>query len=207
MVCSCAMSSNCVWLQIIICSYVKESTLFFLRSLLRENGWSLRFLRISLKNKLSDRMIKQLLNSVIAKYRDLSVSRRSIIYLSRSACQLQITFFVQPRPIIVNYSFREQLQRSQCTIKVVPTRCSFRQIFFFKSNKITSITNETSTERPMFSLGNNPHFATPSLFCARNDIWETSAEIPYRWRVTTQIWAVLLIGWKSIQSELQLGSG
>ena len=32
-----------------------------------------------LKNKLSDQMIKQLLNSVIAKYRDLTVSRRSII--------------------------------------------------------------------------------------------------------------------------------
>ena len=35
--------------------------------------------RYSLKNKLGDRMIKQLLNSAIAKYRDLSVSRRSII--------------------------------------------------------------------------------------------------------------------------------
>ena len=78
---------------------------------------------------------------------------------------------------------------------------------FFNSNKITSIINETRTERPMFSLGNTPHFATPSLICPRNDIWETSAEIPYWWRVTTQIWAVLLIGWKSIQSELQPGSG
>ena len=29
--------------------------------------------------KNGDRMIKQLLNSIIAKYRDLSVSRRSII--------------------------------------------------------------------------------------------------------------------------------
>ena len=27
-----------------------------------------------------------------------------------------------------------------------------------------------------------------------NDVWETSAEIPYWWRVTTQIWVVLLIG-------------
>ena len=31
--------------------------------------------------KNSDRMIKQLLNSVIAKYRDLSVSRRSVIII------------------------------------------------------------------------------------------------------------------------------
>ena len=27
-----------------------------------------------------------------------------------------------------------------------------------------------------------------------HDVWETSAEIPYWWRVTTQIWVVLLIG-------------
>ena len=85
MVCSCAMQSNSVWLsvwlQIIFCSCVKETVLFsVLRSLLRENGRSLRFPRIFIKkNKLGDRMIKQLLNSVIAKYRDLSVSRRSII--------------------------------------------------------------------------------------------------------------------------------
>ena len=43
MVCSCATSSNCVWLsvwlQIIFCSCVNERTLFsLLRSLLRENG-------------------------------------------------------------------------------------------------------------------------------------------------------------------------
>ena len=28
-----------------------------------------------------------------------------------------------------------------------------------------------------------------------NDVWETSAEIPYGWHVTTQIWVMLLIGW------------
>ena len=27
------------------------------------------------------------------------------------------------------------------------------------------------------------------------DVWETSTEIPYGWRVTTQIWVMLLIGW------------
>ena len=31
-------------------------------------------------------------------------------------------------------------------------------------------------------------------FFLRNDIWETSAEIPYWWHVTTEIWVVLLIG-------------
>ena len=70
--------------------------------------------RYSLKNKLGDRMIKQLLNSVIAKYRDLSVSRRSIICLSlrlRQIIDLLATeksrYFAQPRPIIANYYCNE----------------------------------------------------------------------------------------------------
>ena len=63
MVCPCAMPSNCAWLQIIFCSCVNETTIFsFLRSLLRENGRSLRFWRYSFTNKLGDRMIKQLLS-------------------------------------------------------------------------------------------------------------------------------------------------
>ena len=67
--------------------------------------------RYSLKNKLGDRMIKQLLNSVVAKYRDLSVSRRSIICRSRRLRQIidllatdKLRYFAQPRPIIANYS-------------------------------------------------------------------------------------------------------
>ena len=53
-------------------------------------------------------MIKQLLNSVIAKYRDLPVSRTSIICLRlRQIIDLLATnksrYFAQPRPIIVNY--------------------------------------------------------------------------------------------------------
>ena len=55
-------------------------------------------------------MIKQLLNSVIAKYRDLSVSRRSIICLSLRLRQIidllasdKSRYFAQPRPIIVKY--------------------------------------------------------------------------------------------------------
>ena len=71
MVCSSAMPSNSVWLQIIFCSSIKETVVFsFLQSVLHENGRLLRF-----------PMIKQSLNSVIAKYRDLSVSCRSIIMI------------------------------------------------------------------------------------------------------------------------------
>ena len=35
----------------------------------------------------------------------------------------------------------------------------------------------------------------------RNDYWETSTEILDWWRVITQIWAVLLIGWKFASSN------
>ena len=55
-------------------------------------------------------MIKRLLNSVIAKYRDLSVSRGSIICLSLRLWQIidllatdKSRYFAQPCPIIVNY--------------------------------------------------------------------------------------------------------
>ena len=88
MVCSCAMSLNYFWLQILFCLCVNETTLFsYLRSRLRENDADcFASRRYSVKNKLGDRMIKQSLNSVIAKYRDLSVSCifcRSIICRSR----------------------------------------------------------------------------------------------------------------------------
>ena len=38
------------------------------------------------------------------------------------------------------------------------------------------------------------HFARPSLVSPRNDVWGTSGEIPYWWRITTRIWVRLLIG-------------
>ena len=55
-------------------------------------------------------MIKQLLNSAIAKYRDLSVARRSIICLCLRHRQIidlldtdKSRYFAQSRPIIVYY--------------------------------------------------------------------------------------------------------
>ena len=52
----------------------------------------------------------------------------------------------------------------------------------------------------------------PSPVFPQNDVWETTAKIPYWWRVTTQIWEMLLIGRaaKEIclnQSEALLRSG
>ena len=40
---------------------------------------------------------------------------------------------------------------------------------------------------------NSQHLATLPLLSPPNDVWETRAEIPYWWRVTTQIWVVLLM--------------
>ena len=44
------------------------------------------------------------------------------------------------------------------------------------------------------------HFPTPPLVSPRNWIWGTRAEIPYRWRVTSQIW--VLIGWSKFHSRI-----
>ena len=42
---------------------------------------------------------------------------------------------------------------------------------------------------------NSRHFETPPLVSRYNDVRETSADIPYWRRFTTQFWVVLLIGW------------
>ena len=48
---------------------------------------------------------------------------------------------------------------------------------------------------------NSRHSETPPLVSPRNDVWETSAEIPYRWRVTSQTWLVRLISWKFVPTN------
>ena len=77
--------------------------------------------RYWLKNNLVDGMIKQLLNLVIAKYRDLSVSRRSIICLSVWLWQIidllatdKSRYFAQPRSIIVSH-WAKASHHLQCT--------------------------------------------------------------------------------------------
>ena len=72
MVCSCVVSFKCVLLQIIFCSCVIGTTLC--REKCRSLSWATRKWLKYEKKKLCDRMIKQSLNSVIAKCRDLSVS-------------------------------------------------------------------------------------------------------------------------------------
>ena len=48
----------------------------------------------------------------------------------------------------------------------------------------------------MWSLAweNRQYFAMPPLVSPQNVVLETSTEIPYWWRITSQIWVVFLIG-------------
>ena len=43
---------------------------------------------------------------------------------------------------------------------------------------------------------NNQHFAAPAMVYPWNDVWETSAEIPYDDKSLPRSGLVLLIGWK-----------
>ena len=60
-------------------------------------------------------------------------------------------------------------------------------------NSILTTRHHNTTQ--VLAWENSRHLATPLLVSPPNDFWETSAEIPYWWRITTQIWVVLLIGW------------
>ena len=102
LVCSCATSSNCVWLQIIFCSCVKETTPFsFLLSLLGENG---SFPRIFIKKQprwLNDKTIIELGYLKISWY--VSVSQINYLPKPKAARNTDKSwYFAQPRPIIVN---------------------------------------------------------------------------------------------------------
>ena len=106
----------------------------------KETNWFLPAARVycfppKIENILGDRMIKQLLNSVIAKYRDLSVSRISIICLSlrlRQIIDLLATdksrYFAQPRPIIVKWSnyLPQRAEILVCSC-LIPSKCGSLQ--------------------------------------------------------------------------------
>ena len=90
MVCSCVMPSNCVGLKCWAANNILRmrkgnravSPSCDRSCVKRADRFASRGYSLKKQTKLGDRMIKQLLNSVIEKYRDLSVSRRSIICLS-----------------------------------------------------------------------------------------------------------------------------
>ena len=67
---------------------------------------------IHYKNKVGERTRRQLLNSVIAIYRDLSLSHRSVIW---SACHWQITVFCST--LSNNNPHEQHTCNTQCTVK------------------------------------------------------------------------------------------
>ena len=69
-------------------------------------------------------------------------------------------------------------------------------VCFWKKKKIhtKSIQRKQSTEiARSVAWENSRHFGTLSLVSPPNDVWDTSVEIPYWWRVPNQIWVALLI--------------
>ena len=51
---------------------------------------------------------------------------------------------------------------------------------------------------------NSLPFVKSPLISPRNDVGETSTEIPYWWRVTIEVWVVLLIGGSKFSANQKL---
>ena len=71
--------------------------------------------------------------------------------------------------------------------------------------------NNFKLGRPNLAIAveNSQHFAAPPMVYSWNDVWETNAEIPYWWHITSQIW-VRAFHWLKIcfiQSEALSRSG
>ena len=112
-------------------------------------------------------MIKQLLNLVIAKYCDLSVSRRSIICLSLRLWQIndllataKSQYFAQPRPIINIYITWLEYQ-----FQVIQTSALMgqRNYFFLKFSTLLSL---VPYEQTWFVLQLGPMIFTCKLLCS-----------------------------------------
>ena len=113
------------------------------------------------KTKLGGRMIKQLLNSVIAKYRDLTVSRRLIICLSLRLQQIinllatdKSRYFAQPRPITVNCHLTAMLYTFRWLVLQNVIYCfdsSHQKRTFFKvQNAESTVLQEAAHPTPQF---------------------------------------------------------
>ena len=86
---------------------------------------------------------------------------------------------------------------------------------FLKSRPLGHCSFRISWQIPQFQKFHFYDFITLVLYCdntadisrrldpvsSRNDVWETIAEIPYWWRVSTQIGIGLLIGWSKVPSN------
>ena len=142
--------------------------------------------RYSLKNKLGDRIIKQLLNSVIAKYRDLSVSRRSIICLSLRLWQIidllatdKSRYFAQPRPITAKYFQQLCIYINPTTgiisVKSFPTKPEYWLTIARRRKNITVAVGKTSSRRPQTDASSTPFTPTRAKISTPNEKPEKSS--------------------------------
>ena len=97
--------------------------------------------RVRYENKLDDRMIKQILNSLIARYRDLSVSRRLIMYLLIMTNHDILLSLVQLLLIICSTlaHYPRWMRLSQPKEVIF-----FRELFFFNSSEAREIERRRS---------------------------------------------------------------
>ena len=119
--------------------------------------------------KNGDRMLKQLLNSVITKYRDLSVSRRSI--MCRQIIDLLATdksrYFAQPRSIIVNY-----YPTSLCRVQITPKTSTNITRYLYSRGPVWQVFSQRASDEfdssyeKKFCLSNRNFFST--FFLDRN---------------------------------------
>ena len=90
-------------------------------------------------------------------------------------------------------------KRGEIVGEKLPYYCRVKSLTQVLGHLQRTDTVKTRVEGPIIAWENSRHLATLPLVSPPNDVWETSAEIPYWWRVTTRIWVVLLIGgaaWK-----------
>ena len=118
-------------------------------------------------------MIKQLLNSVITKYHDLPVSRRSIICLSLRLRQIiyllatdKSRYFAQPRPIIVNYWMRSSMIARIIMAKVCDIFRNQRLSLITQTKALTILAIKQKTEV------NNYYFIVHLRVCKNKDAYK-----------------------------------
>ena len=96
--------------------------------------------------------------------------------------------------------FRRKLEQRKATWdRSLPRRSFTRRPVWFRN--VLEILETFAAICEKDSLGKSSHFESPPLVFPRNDVRATTVEIPYWWRVTTQIWVVLLIGWSKFQTN------
>ena len=86
-----------------------------------------------------------------------------------------VTYFSRDLPLLlINFSRPVFISGSHCYKKIS-----------LMNSKTKDILPKTGC-----SLRKPPTFGDATTGSPPNDVWETNVEIPYRWRVTTQIWVL-----------------